>query len=130
MVSVAASVTAKCAFTQAAGQQLNFANTTGGIDPTLGTNATALTTITYKCTTGQSPTFTLAGAHDTTGTHHVVNGANSIVYTTTFVSGGAGSGFATGTDKTLTLNGTITSTQYSGAPAGTYIDTLTVTVTP
>lgn len=129
-VTISASVTAKCTFTQAAGQSLVFTNTTGGIDPTLGTSATASTTITYKCTAGQAPSFTFTSPNDSGGNHRVLNGANAIVYTVGFTSGGAGAGFGTGTDKTLTLNGTITSAQYGAAPAGTYTDTLTVDMLP
>ncbi len=129
-VALTASVIGKCSVTQASGQTLVFTNTTGGIDTTLGTNATASTTITYKCTNGQAPAFAFTGANDSGGNHRLLNGINAIVYTVSSVSGGSGSGFGTGTDKTLTVNGTITSTQYSGAAAATYTDTLTVSITP
>ncbi len=129
-ISLAASVLATCAVTQATGQALVFANTTGGIDPTLGTSATATTTITYKCTKGQAPSFAVTGAHDSGGNHQLVNGTNAIAYTVSTTSGGAGTGFGTGADRTLTLDGTITSTQYGAAPAATYSDTLTVSITP
>lgn len=129
-LTVNATVAPACRFTQAAGQVLTLTNTVGGIDPTLATNATGATTLTYKCTNGQAPSFTFAGANDSAGNHRVLNGANAMVYTTAFTGGGAGSGFGSGTDKTLILNGTITAAQFGAAAAGTYTDTLSVDILP
>jgi spore coat protein U-like protein len=132
-LSVSATVQGVCKFTQAAGQTLTFANNvTGGIDPSLATNATANATVTYKCTNGTAPSaFTGTGTHDLAGNKRVVNGVNAMVYTVSLTGGGAGDGFGPGsTNKTLTVAGTIDPTQFQGAPAGTYTDTLTLTIAP
>ena len=132
-LSVTATVQGICKFTQAAGQTLTFTNNVGGgIDPSLAGNATANATITYKCTSGTAPSsFTGVGANDTGGNHVVKNGTNSMIYTVALTGGGAGDGFGAGsTNKTLTVAGTIVPAQYQGAVAGTYTDTLTVTVAP
>jgi spore coat protein U-like protein len=130
---VTATVQGVCKFTQAAGQNLTFTNNTGGgIDPSLTGNATANAAITYKCTSGTAPSsFTGVGANDTGGNHVVKNGTNSMIYTVALTGGGAGDGFGAGsTNKTLNVAGTIVPAQYQGAPAGTYTDTLVVTVAP
>jgi spore coat protein U domain-containing protein, fimbrial subunit CupE1/2/3/6 len=132
-LSVTATVQGICKFTQAAGQTLTFTNNVGGgIDPSLTGNATGNATITYKCTNGTAPSgFTGAGVNDAGGNHLVKNGANSMIYTVALTGGGAGDGFGAGsTNKTLTVAGTIVPAQYQGAPAGTYTDTLIVTVAP
>jgi spore coat protein U-like protein len=132
-LSVTATVQGVCKFTQAGGQTLTFTNNAGGgIDPSLSGNATANATITYKCTSGTAPSgFTGVGANDTGGNHVVKNGTNSMIYTVALTGGGAGDGFGAGsTNKTLSVAGTIAAAQYQGAPAGTYTDTLVVTVAP
>lgn len=130
---VTATVQGICKFTQASGQTLNFTNNaSGGIDPSLAANATANATIAYKCTSGTAPsTFTGVGANDTGGNHVVKNGTNSMIYTATLTGGGAGDGFGAGsTNKTVAVAGTILPAQFQSAPAGTYSDTLVVTIAP
>lgn len=131
-IAATATVNALCKFTQAAGQTLTFTNTTGGIDPSIATDATASTTVTYHCTKGTSPTlFTATSTQDTGGNHVVKNGAAAMIYTVALTPGGAGDGFGTGsTDKSLGVAGTITQAQFGTAAAGIYTDTLTVTVAP
>ena len=46
------------------------------------------------------------------------------------VNTGAGTGFASGSDKTLTVTGQLTQAQYQDMQTGTYSGTVTVTVTP
>jgi spore coat protein U-like protein len=132
-IAATATVNALCKFTQAAGQTLTFTNTTGGIDPSIATDATASTTVTYHCTKGTSPTlFTASSTQDTGGNHVVKNGTvGSMIYTVALTPGGAGDGFGTGsTDKSLGVAGTITQASFGTAAAGTYTDTLTVTIAP
>ena len=130
---VTATVQGICKFTQASGQTLAFTNNaSGGIDPSLAANATANASIAYKCTSGTAPsTFTGVGANDTGGNHVVKNGTNSMIYTVSLTGGGAGDGFGAGsTNKTVAVAGTILPAQFQSAPAGTYTDTLVVTIAP
>ena len=130
---VTATVQGICKFTQASGQTLTFTNNaSGGIDPSVAANATANATIAYKCTSGTAPsTFTGVGANDTGGNHVVKNGTNSMIYTVTLTGGGAGDGFGAGsTNKTVAVAGTILPAQFQSAAAGTYTDTLVVTIAP
>ena len=132
-LAASGTVNGVCKFTQAAGQTLVFSNNlAGGIDPSVATDATASATITYKCTNGTSPTtVTGAGTNDTGGNHLLKNGANSMIYTAGFTPGGAGDGFGAGsTNKTLSVAGSIVQAQFTSAVAGTYTDTLTVTINP
>lgn len=132
-LAVSATVLGRCKFTQAAGQTLTITNTAGGIDPSLAGPATGAATITYKCTTGQAPTFTTdTGTHASGGNMRVADAgsANFMIYTLALVGGGSGTGFGAGQDKTLTVNGTITAANYAAAPATTYTDTVVVSVNP
>jgi len=131
-IAASATVNGLCKFTQAAGQTLTFTNTTGGIDPSIATDATGNTSVTYRCTKGTSPTsVTASSTQDTGGNHVLKSGLNSLVYTVSLTPGGAGDGFGAGsTDKTLAVAGAITQAQFGTATAGTYTDTLTVTIAP
>jgi len=131
-LAVSATVLGRCKFTQAAGQTLTITNAAGGIDPSVAGPATGAATITYKCTTGQAPTFTTdTGTHVSAGSMRVADGAgNFMVYTLGLTGGGNGAGFAAGADKTLTVNGSIAQAQYVSAPVGTYTDTVVVSVNP
>ena len=131
-LAVSATVLGRCKFTQAAGQTLTITNTVGGIDPSLAGPATGNATITYKCTANQAPAFTTdTGTHVSAGNMRVADGAgNFMIYTLGLAGGGNGSGFGAGQDKTLTVSGTITSANYVAAPAGTYTDTVVVSVNP
>jgi len=131
-LAVSAQVLGKCKFTQLAGATLTLTNTVGGIDPSLGTDATGSANITYRCTTGQAPTFTTdTGAHVSGGSMRVADGAgNFMVYTLALTSGGAGAGFGAGSDKTLAVGGTILAANNAAAAAGTYTDTVVVSVNP
>ena len=131
-LAVSAQVLGRCKFTQAAGATLTLTNTVGGIDPSLPGNATGTANITYKCTTGQAPAFTTdTGTHVNAGNMRVADGAgNFMIYTLTLTGGGSGTGFGAGQDKTLAVGGTITQPNFVAAPAGTYTDTVVVSVNP
>ncbi len=132
-LGVSATVLGKCKFTQAAGTTLTLTNVVGGIDPSSATSATGSANITYKCTTSQAPAFTTdTGTHVSGGNMRVADAgnANFMIYTVSLTSGGAGSGFGAGTDKTLVVGGTITAANFAAAPAGPYTDTVVISVSP
>lgn len=80
----------------------------------------------YKCTRGQSPTFALTGGSALTLTGPA---SSTMIATMSIGTGSAGLGFAAAA-QSVTLTGTIASTIYQGANAGTYTGSQTVTVNP
>jgi spore coat protein U-like protein len=102
------------------------------LDPTVGTDQTASTTVQYKCTKGVTPgTFTVGGvAANYSGS--LANGGNTMPYSIAWTAPStAGSGLGSGvTPISVTLTGTILGTDYVNAAAGTYTQTISVTVAP
>ncbi len=99
---------------------------TGYIDPSLAAVATGSVNVDYKCTKGQSPTFALTGGSALTLTGPA---SSTMIATMSIGTGSAGLGFAAAA-QSVTLTGTIASTIYQGANAGTYTGSQTVTVNP
>ncbi len=129
-MAVSASVTGTCKITTAAGT-LAF----GAIDPSLvAANVTTNTTFAYKCTTGTTPTSMSnnLGLNAGAGTQaKMVSGANTLNYSVAFAAATltAGTGFGTGSvATTITENGTIVAVDAQNAIAGTYTDTVTITL--
>lgn len=127
-LTVSASVSAVCSFTTAA-RTLSFA-----LDPSVGgaISGTLSGTVQYKCTNGTAIGTASGGNglnHDGT-TRRVSDGTNSIPYSLTVTSGGAGQGFSSGKDRTLSVTGSIAAADYLDAVAGTYTDTVVLTVSP
>lgn len=134
-LTVNAKVSGVCKVTTAPGT-LDF----GTIDPSGAANATASTTFVMKCSNGVTST----AATDDNGLNfsvtkrmqHTVAG-NFLPYAIAYVNdtGFAGAGFAAAAgSRTITINGTVTPAQYTGALATTgaqiYADTVTITVNP
>ena len=107
----------------------------GAIDLSSSSAKTASTTTTYRCTTGTAATVTRTdGANSVSaGTPRVKNSASAdyMPYTLT-LSGGTqtGTGHGAGQDKTLTIDGSIAVADFQNAPAGSYTDTVTLTINP
>ena len=130
-LSVTASVTGVCKFNTGQSPVLAF----GAIDPsgTAGVTATPANVL-YRCTNGTGATVDTA----VTGVRSMVGQApllatDTLGYTLAFTSGatGTGSGFgAAGSAITLVVAGTMTAAQYNGAKAGSYAETVTLTVNP
>ena len=135
-LTVNAQVSGTCKVTTAPAT-LNF----GTIDPTGGSNATASTTFVMKCSNGTTST----AATDDNGLHfsgtkrmvHSVTATAFLPYAIAYSGdvGFAGAGFGgAAASQTVTINGTITPAQFSGALATTgaqvYTDTVTITVNP
>ena len=134
---VTAKVSGKCNVTTGPGT-LDF----GTIDPSSGSNATATQTFVMKCSNGTVSTAATddGGLHNSAGQKqmvHSANGAAFLPYGVTYSNdtGFTGAGFgAAAASQTVTINGTITPAQFSGAlattGAQTYNDTVTITVNP
>ena len=112
---------------------------TPGIDPTGTADATATSTIKYRCTKGTSAgTFSVGSSN--TGTYsgtlagQLATAPDSMAYTITWstnYTGFSGAGFAgSAAEGSILLTGTITSAVYSAVKADTYKETVAVSITP
>ena len=104
---------------------VNIKNTGTNIDPSSGTNATGNAAITYRCSNGTGPTFTVPATATVTA-----SGGATMTPDITSANTGAGTGMGSGQDKTLTVTGTITSANFQNAAAGDYTGSITVSVSP
>jgi spore coat protein U-like protein len=122
-LSVQATITASCSVTAGS---LSF----GELDPFNPTTRTASSTgVTVRCATGEHPTLTADnGSHAGLGTQKFLsNGTDTIAYSITIPS----LGVADASWQTVTIGGTIADTAYgSSKSAGTYSDTVVLTVAP
>lgn len=135
-LTVNAKISGVCKVT-AAPATLDF----GTIDPSSGSNATASTSFTMKCSNGTTST----AATDDSGLYfsggkrmrHSATATAFLPYAIAYSddTGFAGAGFSgAAASQTVTINGTITPAQFADALATTgaqvYADTVTVTVNP
>lgn len=124
-LTVTATVSAVCKFTSTA-QTLNF----GTLDPSVGGNAVGSgATVQYKCTKGTSPTSVAVGT-GIRGNNTMLNTANTdtIAYSLTAAGGGAGNGFGSGAALTVGLTSQVLAADYLTKSAGTYNDTVVLTL--
>lgn len=120
-LSVSASIANACSVT---GGTLAFGTLTAGT-PASGTS----TGVTVTCTKNDSYALVLDnGTHAIAGTRHLANTANTdtIAYALTVPSLSAG----TGTAQSIPITGNIAAAAFATASAGTYADTVVITVTP
>ncbi len=127
-VTVNATVVGVCKFFTSA-PVVNLTNTGTGsnIDPSSATSATGNVAISYRCSNGTTPAFTVPAT--ATVTCAACSGA---IMTPTMTSSntGAGTGMGSAQGKTLTVTGTLLATAFADAVAGAYIGSVTVSVTP
>ena len=128
--TVSAQVLGICKFNSGQTPVVTIATSGGTIDPSAAGPATGNAAILYRCTAGTSATFTVPTPATVTCTTAGTCGATTMAPTLSSVNTGAGTGFGSGNDKTLTVTGQLTSAQYQNMKAGTYSGTVTVTVTP
>jgi hypothetical protein len=128
--TVSAQVLGICKFNSGQAPVVTIANTGTKIDPSLAGPATGSAAILYRCSAGTSATFTVPTPVTVTCTTAGTCGVTTMAPTLSSVNTGAGTGFGSGNDKTLTVNGQLTQAQYQDMQAGTYSGTVTVTVTP
>jgi hypothetical protein len=128
--TVSAQVLGICRFNSGQSPVVTIANSGATINPSLAGPATGNASILYRCTRGTTPTFSVPTPVTVTCTTAGTCGATTMAPTLNSANTGAGSGFASGNDKTLTVTGQLTQAQYQDMQAGTYSGTVTVTVTP
>ncbi len=126
-LTVTASVTGTCKFSSAT-SALNF----GALDPSVGTNVNGSTTTQFWCTKGTTETLAADnGANYSGGKRNMklTTGTDLIPYTLTLTpDGNANAG--PGTPRTLTIGGQVLGTDYTGKTAGSYADTVVLSITP
>jgi hypothetical protein len=128
-VTVNATIVGVCKFFTAA-PVVNVTNTGVGsnIDPSSATTATGNALITYRCSSGTTPTFTVPAT--ATVTCAACTGSPTMTPTITSANTGAGTGLGAGQDKTLTVTGTLLQAAFQNAAAGAYTGNITVSVAP
>lgn len=106
------------------------------LDPSVGGNAASTSAVQYKCNKGLAPTsFSVGGqSSGATGYSSALTNASTdtIPYKITWTDPtGTGTGFGSGsTATTVTLNGAILAADYLNVSAGTYSQTVAVTIAP
>jgi hypothetical protein len=130
-VTVNATIVGVCKFFTAS-PVINITNTGTGsnIDPSVAGPATGSVDITYRCSNGTSPSFTVPATATVTCTTAGTCGSSTMTPTVTSSNTGAGTGLGSGKDQTLTVNGQITQANYQNAQVGSYSGSMTVSVTP
>lgn len=128
-LSVTASVTGLCKFSSTA-QTFTF----GTLDPSAAVlTAGSGASVKYKCTKGTAATSVTAGngLNFLAASRRMSNGTDFIPYSLT-VAGGTqtGLGFSAGKDLNLTLTGSVLAADYVDVSAGSYSDTVVLTVAP
>jgi spore coat protein U-like protein len=124
-VTVNGSVSGTCKFNSAA----STVNLT--LDPTATSTVTQNASVAYRCTKGTSPAFALTSGSTSSATGgNLVNGTESIPYTFSSTSGGAGSGMSAGNDKTLSLSVSVNQGNAANVTPAVYTDSIAITLTP
>jgi hypothetical protein len=127
-VTVTANIIGICKFTSGQTPTVTIANTGTNIDPSLAGPATGSANVTYQCTKGQAPTFTVPTPATITCTGGPC-GATTMAPVMSSTSGGSGAGFGAAA-LTLVVTGQLTQAQYQNMQVGTYTGTEVVTVSP
>ena len=128
-VTVTANISGVCKFTSGQTPTVTIANSAGNIDPSLAGPANGSANVTYQCTKGTAPTFTVPTPATITCTTSGTCGSTTMAPVMGFTSGGSGTGFGAAA-LTLVVTGQLTQAQYQNMQAGTYTGTEVVTVTP
>lgn len=126
-LTVSASVTGTCKFSSAT-STLSF----GALDPSSASDASTSNTTTYWCTKGVTASTTAGDGSNFSGGSRRMAGpgpSDFIPYSLALV-GGAQTGSGPATPLTLTIDGDIVNADYVNATAGSYSDTVTLTITP
>jgi hypothetical protein len=136
-VTVTATVTGVCRFYTPTAT-LTLANSGAVIDPSSAVAATGTVNLTYRCTSGTTPSFDI----DATGTFAdpktnpaiTLTGAllGTLTASVTVTGGGAGTGMGNvaGNDKTAVVSGTIAPASFATANPDTYSKIVTIDIQP
>jgi hypothetical protein len=130
-VTINATIVGVCKFfTSSPTMNINNTGTGSNIDPSLTGDATGSAAITYRCSNGTAPTFTVPATATISCTTSGTCGSSTMTPTISSTGGGNGTGMGSGQEKTLTVTGTITSTSYQNMSVGSYAGTMTVSIAP
>lgn len=125
-LTVSANVIGTCKFTTPT-STLAF----GNLDPSLGGNVNGLGSASFWCTKGVTELFSAGQGTNWNGTSRqmIGPGGDLIPYSLTLAPDGL-SNAGPNLTRTLAISGTIVGTDYAGKAAGSYSDTVTITLTP
>jgi len=126
-LTVTASVTGTCKFVTGT-STLDF----GALDPSLGTNVNGSGSTTFWCTKGTVEAIAAGNGSNWDGSKRNMRDPVStdlIPYTLTLTPDG-GTNQGPGSPRTLTIAGQVLGTDYTTKSAGSYTDTVTLTITP
>lgn len=127
-LTVTASVAGTCKFVAPKTSALSFT-----LDPSVGGNISASTSTTFWCTKGVTtgPFTNNTGLHFAAGKNQMLAsvGTDVIPYTLTLAPDAAVNAGPV-SPRTLTIQGTVLGTDYTSKSAGTYSDTVILSVTP
>ena len=122
-----------CRFNTAGPSALSF----GAIDPSSSSNATASVNIDYRCTGGGAAPTVVWGVGSNDGLYktaanaprmrHAVNPAAFLNYSLNTPMSGTS---PKNVNQTLTVTGTVAAADFQNAPAGSYSDTVVLTIAP
>jgi len=130
-VTINATIVGVCKFfTSSPTMNINNTGTGSNIDPSLTGDATGSAAITYRCSNGTAPTFTVPTTATISCSTSGSCGSSTMTPSITSTGGGNGTGMGSGQDKTLTVTGTITAANYQNMSVGTYSGTMTVSIAP
>ncbi len=123
-LTVNATVVGTCKFNTAT-STLNFT-----LDPSVGTNVNTSTTVDYWCTKGATSTGVTVGqgANWSGATRRMKDGTGNLIPYSLGVTGDTQAGQGPSVPLTLTINGSVQGTDYTAAAAGSYVDTVTLTL--
>ncbi len=128
-VTVQASVVGTCKFQAPKTSTLNF----GSLDPSAGSDVTGSTTTQFWCTKGViSDAFAAENGLHYDGAKRNMQDAVSgdVIPYTLGLSKDLNSNEGPTAPRTLTISGSILGTDYTGKTAGSYSDTVTITLNP
>jgi spore coat protein U-like protein len=134
-LAVSATVNGVCKLTNSSGTvgavplSMSWA---GGIDPTSTGNAdTAAVPVYFKCSLGSSPVLSVGGSNTGTYGGTATGAGGNLAYSVIWTNpvAGSGAGFSAGV-QTVNLVGRISQAAYQAANAGTYTDSVAVTLAP
>ena len=129
-LTVSASVTGTCKFQAPKTSTLDF----GALDPSVGVDTTVSATTQFWCTKGvtTSPFAYGQGLYFAGGKNNMRDAVSGdvIPYTIDSLTPDGNANAGPGSPRTLTIAGTVLATDYTSKAAGTYSDTVLLTINP
>jgi spore coat protein U-like protein len=126
-LTVNASVTGTCKFVSST-STLNF----GALDPAVGTDVNAPNTpVTFWCTKGVTDSIAADnGGNFASGKRGMIGPGGDVIPYTLNLAKDTNANAGPGNPRTLTLSGTVLGTDYTAKSAGSYSDTVKLSINP